>query len=1047
MTEIKRTMQRCRGMLLAAAFVLLGSTLALALPPGGVAPSVRTNLLDQAKKARAGNGGEPCATQLLHQGPTFTGLPKASLKYGGSIRGLVGGRNYTYADVDLAEVPFFTPINGPGLTPLLHDGGEWPGTNGNTATDDGRSGGSSSWAGEFYDLDNNGHYPKAVLRYIGQHCYIFVPMMYFPTLPRGIDINEALLPAAEVSWGLYWPDSDGMGQRIYYAPGTTNQKVIEPRFVLGADKATARLNLKAMADEFDSNIYPKMREWFGDEPDIDGDSKVFILLDDIRDGQGTYRGYFYAVNEFSRSVYPLSNEKELLHIDIFPSYTNAPQQTYGTIAHEFVHMIHFNMGTQIVGGQLEGEETWLEEGMTQFGQYIYNKIHTSNIDSFITHPQTVLVDDRQSTWSGSSPFANYGASYAFMFYLIEKFGGGISGGQRFMRNLVADKAVGIESVNNLLKSQNVTFSDVFSNWVICNILDRSRKLDGSPLADGLWGYAQDNDYDTTNNMGYSQRFPVKFTENAILGVNGTARQGTLYPWTADYISVTGNSGNLTLGFDGFDGIHFRCGVIKYGKDVDPAVDYLYLNDKQAGNLYIPNYGVGNPYEKLILVPSIQEGGGSIHEGNNFNPLPPPEVGSVRGARKAPIYGSYSYIWSATFNNLKVGIFPNPVYENELMIVVRTTDKFSSTPRLQMTFNGEQGYLTMNAVNDSTYISNYHVKSSGEGVIEAHGTNSNGVILTNTLKFSAVYYPPKSEGFLMASFANLRVPAGALRKGGMVILAAPDTQPSPTTVSRIGPALELTLPESETAAGLPLSVARVLATNASSTGLFQWIDGTARFVAPAEVGPASLTAPVTRPGTYFFATDRDAPQLGAEATAIDENHISIVLQDAGAGIDPATLHVQIDGRPAPATYDAATGRVVIETRNLAEGNYPVHVAAADRLGNPVAGTIRAQVTGTFWTQSFNAFPSPARAFTILRARFAGTGATQLYVDMTIRDSSGAEVVSTSRVPHRGNGEYDFRWDLRNGDGAHVANGVYYAEFVAYGSADGEVKQRTRFAVLR
>ena len=77
-----------------------------------------------------------------------------------------------------------------------------------------------------------------------------------------------------------------------------------------------------------------MKEWFGDEPDVDGDSKIFILLDDIRDGQGTYRGYFYAVNEFPRTTYPISNEKELLMIDIYPSYTSAPAQTYGTIAHE-----------------------------------------------------------------------------------------------------------------------------------------------------------------------------------------------------------------------------------------------------------------------------------------------------------------------------------------------------------------------------------------------------------------------------------------------------------------------------------------------------------------------------------------------------------------------------------------------------------------------------------------------------------------------------------------------------------------------------------------
>ena len=85
--------------------------------------------------------------------------------------------------------------------------------------------------------------------------------------------------------------------------------------------------------------------------------------------------------------------------------------------------------------------------------------------------------------------------------------------------------------------------------------------------------------------------------------------------------------------------------------------------------------------------------------------------------------------------------------------MKTDKKFATEPRLQMTYEGEQGYLVMTPINDSTYMTNYSLKKSGEGVIVANGTNADGVILSNQLQFSAVYYPPNSQGLLSASFAT------------------------------------------------------------------------------------------------------------------------------------------------------------------------------------------------------------------------------------------------------------------------------------------------------
>ncbi len=330
--------------------------------------------------------------------------PKGNLK--GSIRGLVGGRNFTGTDVDRVMIPIATS-NGPGLSNLFHDGGEWPGYGGNPDTDDGNASGVAL-AEEIYDFDGNAHYPKAVLRYVGTHCYIFVPVMFFPTLPVPLSNSEDITPKAQAEWGMTWHHNPN----LYYSPDAGGN-VREPRFMLGADKAEARLTLARLATKFDTEIYPQMRNLLGNEPDVDGDSKVFILLDDIREPTGGFLGYFWAGNQFSRLDIPLSNEKEILYIDIH-NFVDYPSEAYGTVAHEFAHMIMFNEGYYVEDGELKGLETWLEEGITTYVEHLFTNKYSPNLDVFIRNPDTRLVEDRSSVWLGNSPYANYGSSFLFM---------------------------------------------------------------------------------------------------------------------------------------------------------------------------------------------------------------------------------------------------------------------------------------------------------------------------------------------------------------------------------------------------------------------------------------------------------------------------------------------------------------------------------------------------------------------------------------------------------------------------------------------------------
>ncbi|HNX77698.1 MAG TPA: hypothetical protein PLM07_07540 [Candidatus Rifleibacterium sp.] len=951
---------------------------------------------------------------LLHK---TAELPVTVAGMRGAMRAVVGGRNFSAADVDNAMIPF-TTSNGYGLSNLFHDGGEWPGTNGNPSADDGASSFGTDQAAEIYDFDGNRHYPKAVLRYIGTHCYIFVPVMFFPTLPRSLSSSEDATPPAQAAWGMYWPDTIGMSNGPYYFAPDANGTVLEPRYVLGADKNYARLKLKEMADQFDAVIYTKIREHFGSEADIDGDPKIFIMLDDIRDGSGSFRGYFWAGNQFPRTSISLSNEKELVNIDLFPSFVLAQADTYGTLAHEFTHMVIYNENYKVENGSLVGMQRWLEEALTQYAQHLYDGKFSTNLDEFIKKPDTILAEDRiNDVWLGPRPYANYGASFLWMYYLVEKYGGSNLPG--FLKAIVRNQDGGMGSIDAVLKTFSTDSKAVFNDWVVANYLDKTRKRDGSLLNDGKWGYSVDNDFNESNNVGKYERLPVKFSEKVILTEDVTARSSNVSPWAADYIEISGNTGNLNLAFDGDDAGQFRAAVIKRGKDIDPAVDLIYLNDRQSGNTIIQNYGYNNAYENLVLVPMVVQN-------NNYQKL--------------------SYVYSASFDDLKVAIFPNPTFENQLHILVRTEKQFSSEPRLQMTFEGEQGYLTMTPINDSTYMANYTLKTSGEGVIVANGTNADGVILSNQLKFSAVYYPPNSQGLLSASFVTLHVPAGSLRAGGTVIVAAPENPVSYAGINRISHNVDLALPveKAEKAIEISIPLNSPTKTDDKRAGLYRTTTSGHKWIGPVTVADGKASGQIDFSGSVFVAIDELAPVIVSQAVAHASGWTVITADDLGSGIDASSAKVVCGGRSLPLRV-TADGAILADTTSLREGACELSVEIADHAGNSAIANVRAEISAPNALAQVITYPNPARTSATLRASFTGPANGSAQVSVKILDVSGHKVTDL-QLQHRGGGIYEARWDLANSRGKQVANGVYYAEFNA-GLAGQTAKERRKIAVLR
>ena len=108
-----------------------------------------------------------------------------------------------------------------------------------------------------------------------------------------------------------------------------------------------------LADDFEHNTYPTVREFFGSEwsPGIDSDPHLYILL--ARGLGNSIAGYFSSADE----MHPLAHEYSNAHEMFFLSGDNVDLDevfTYGVLAHEFQHMIHWNGD--------RNETTWMNEG-------------------------------------------------------------------------------------------------------------------------------------------------------------------------------------------------------------------------------------------------------------------------------------------------------------------------------------------------------------------------------------------------------------------------------------------------------------------------------------------------------------------------------------------------------------------------------------------------------------------------------------------------------------------------------------------------------------
>ena len=220
-------------------------------------------------------------------------------------------------------------------------------------------------------------------------------------------------------------------------------------------------DLQQLAEDFDQDIVPTNREFFGMEwnPGVDDDPRFYVLY--ARGLGASLAGYFSSADELHPAAHPYSNAHEMFLLNADTVWLSE-DYIYGTMAHEFQHMIHWY--------QDRNEETWVNEGFSMLAEHV-NDLNSGGFDfDYVINPDLQLTDWGAETGENGP---HYGASYLFMVYFLDRFG------EDATKALVAHPENGFSGLESVMQELGIlnpttgqvyTANEVFTDWIVTNYL-------------------------------------------------------------------------------------------------------------------------------------------------------------------------------------------------------------------------------------------------------------------------------------------------------------------------------------------------------------------------------------------------------------------------------------------------------------------------------------------------------------------------------------------------------------------------------------------------
>lgn len=277
-----------------------------------------------------------------------------------------------------------------------------------------------------------------------------------------------------------------------------------------------REGLARSADQFERHTYPTTRAFFGSEwsPGVDADPRLHVLHSTGSRMGTSVAGYYSSADEYSQLANPYSNEREMFYISL-SGLVPGTDLYDGVLAHEFQHMIHW--------AKDRNEDTWVNEGCSELSAHL-NGYDPGGFEwAYIADPDVQLTN-----WpSEGSSASNYGASYLFMLYFLGRFG------PEATQAVVAQAENGTAGFDRVLVDYDLTFDDVFTDWLAANYLDNLAMVGDS--AGSAYSYPEAVIGPVSIDVSHAT-YPVE-------------RDSTVHQYGADYVRLTG-AGDLAIEFEG-----------------------------------------------------------------------------------------------------------------------------------------------------------------------------------------------------------------------------------------------------------------------------------------------------------------------------------------------------------------------------------------------------------------------------------------------------------------------------------------------------------------
>ncbi len=353
-------------------------------------------------------------------------------------------------------------------------------------------------------------------------------------------------PQVGVSESFYIPSYGSVATNTAYPNNVISATCLglTDKTAIYVDDAVANPSTTKIADvrrRFEDVIQPRIRDYFGQEPaqGPDGESRLTILLTDSM-AEGIL-GIFYGVDLAARNSSDIqlreSNGRKILYV----KYSEDRDITlYGTMAHEFQHMVNY-WQKRLAGGSLEA--TWLNEGMSKFAEEVcgYGILQgDDNTARLIKLSQEKFSNLSLTNWEGLD---SYGLSYLFIRFLAQENRYGTTY-REITRALVSSSRTGMD---NVAAVTGEAFDITLAKWGLSLYLNRYQSTDGKDY--GLPGLNLRGSYSGVTLPGFVAQILSTSNLSVSLGANALrCFERTSTGAASTNITVTSPSGALKLWF-------------------------------------------------------------------------------------------------------------------------------------------------------------------------------------------------------------------------------------------------------------------------------------------------------------------------------------------------------------------------------------------------------------------------------------------------------------------------------------------------------------------